>query len=211
MKGPSQSARVHFHAALAAARWLPLTAAILVVASCTTTVTNPSAHSPATQVDATGSSSKAASTDRLTSRVLPTVSKSDSSTSSEPPPSASLQSIPGRTFTRYSGDIPASSTCASYVNAINVPGKITNLTFASCSGVVGGTVEPTIVVTRADKILIHGPSVVRVDPANFADVNALVVTPKLVGRFEIVALNVPCETASIQPHGCAAINVIVTG
>lgn len=70
--------------------------------------------------------------------------------------------------------------------------------------------EPTIKITRADKIVLHGPPAIRVDPANSADVNGLVVTPKSVGAFTIVALNVPCENGSVrEPNNCAAIKVLV--
>ena len=61
--------RVLVRDAPAAARWLPLAAAILAVASCATSVTNHSTHSLTTRAETTASFSGAAPVDRLTATV----------------------------------------------------------------------------------------------------------------------------------------------
>ncbi len=64
-----QKAGVHLRKTRARAGWLLLASAILAIASCATSVANPSTHSLTTRPDATASSSETAPTDRLTATV----------------------------------------------------------------------------------------------------------------------------------------------
>ena len=138
--------RVHVRRTLIRAGWLPLATAILTVASCATSVTNPSTHSLTTQAGTTALSSGVAPTDHLTA----TVTYQDGQERFDPLP------------TGYQPKIDAAQAFAAFAKSVNpsslgtnekptvLLASYTNFTTGKHATFVTGTMDP-VAAARSDE------------------------------------------------------------
>lgn len=142
----SRQASVRLQAALAVARWLPLTAAILLVASCAPSVSNPSAHSPTTHPDATAFSSIAARSDRLTA----TVTYQGGQERFDPPPAGYQPKIDAaQAFAAFARSVDPDSLGTNEKPTILLA-SYTNFTTGKHATFVTGTMDP-IAAAKSDE------------------------------------------------------------
>jgi hypothetical protein len=141
MKGRSamnQKPRVLVRRTLARAWWLPLSAAILAVASCASSVTNPSTFPRITQADTTASSSGVVGTDRLTA----TVTYQGGQERFDPPPRDYQPQIDAaQAFAAFAKSVDPSSLGTNEKPTILLA-SYTNFTTGKQATFVTGTMDP---------------------------------------------------------------------
>lgn len=141
-----QKAAVHLQKARARAGWLPLAAAMLAIASCATSVTNPSIHSLTTQPDTTASSSEIAPTDRLTT----TVTYQGGQERFDPLPKDYQPKIEAaQAFSAFAKSVDPSSL-GTNENPIILLAAYTNFTTGKHATFVTGTMDP-IAAAKSDE------------------------------------------------------------